>query len=478
MRLSEYAALDGLGLAELIARREVTAAEVKEAAIRAISVADPHINAVIECWADAAISTSGPFAGVPFLVKDIVGATAGRRNELGSRLAQGCVSQEDSHLMKKFSAAGLTTLGRTTTPEMGTSTTTESIATGPTRNPWNPALNAGGSSGGSAAAIAAGMVPLAHATDGGGSIRVPAAFNGLFGIKPSRGRVSNGPAMDDVWSGLAVQFALSRSVRDSAALLDAVHGGAVGEPYYIIPPARPYLEECAIKSAPLRIGFVLNPLNGAMTHPAVAGIVRDSARLCVELGHHVDEIKLSLGVSWEAFVHANAQFWATGTAGWVNGIALMTGRKIDEETLEPATLAVWRYGNSATALDLLGALASRNIVSRTVGSLFESYDLLLTPTVPELPLPIGEYNKPQTVVDGLGWITHVFDRSPFTALCNMTGQPAMSVPMGMDTTTNIPVGVQFAAGFGREDSLFRLAAQLEVARPWAARRPPVWAGDL
>ena len=477
MLRSEYAALDGLALAALIARGEVTAQEVKDAALSAIAAVNPEINAVIECWDDGPSSASGPFAGVPFLVKDIVGATAGRRNELGSRLAAGCVSSEDSHLMQCFTAAGLTTIGRTTTPEMGTSTTTESVAAGATRNPWNPQLNAGGSSGGSGAAIAAGMVPVAHATDGGGSIRVPAAFNGLFGIKPSRGRVSNGPQLDEVWSGLAVQFALSKSVRDSAALLDAVQGGAVGEPYYIVPPLRAYLDECAIAPGKLRIGLIVDPPNGATTLATIAAVVRDTAQLCTDLGHQVEAAKLDFGVSWEAFVHANAQFWTAGTAAWVNGLAAATGRPIDETTLEPATLAVWRTGNAATALDLLGALGTRNVVSRSVGQLYKQYDLLLTPTLAEMPLPIGAYNRPQHSVDGFGWVAHVFDRSPFTAICNMTGQPAMSLPMGMDAATGVPIGVQFAAGFGREDVLFRLAAQLEAARPWAARRPKVWAGN-
>jgi len=478
MRISDYAAHDALGLAALIARKEVSPAEVKQAALGAIEALNPEINAVIETWDDGPTPASGPFAGVPFLVKDIVGATAGRRNELGSRLAAGCTALADSHLMERFSAAGLTTIGRTTTPEMGTSTTTEAVASGATRNPWNPALNAGGSSGGSAAAIAAGMVPIAHATDGGGSIRVPAAFNGLFGIKPSRGRVSNGPALDEVWSGLAVQFALSRSVRDSAALLDVVQGGAVGEPYYIAAPARAYLDECAIAPKALRIGLVIDPPNGAKTDGAIGDVVRATASLCVDLGHHVDVVTLDLGVSWEAFVHAHAQFWTAGTAGWVNGLAAATGRPIDETTLEPATLAVWRYGNAASALDLLGALATRNTVSRTVGAQFGQYDLLLTPTVPELPLAIGAYNQVQHSVDGLGWVNHVFNRSPFTALYNLTGQPAMSLPMGMDDASNIPVGAQFAAGFGREDLLFQLAAQLEAARPLAARTPRVWAGRL
>ncbi|MBL6617870.1 MAG: amidase [Reyranella sp.] len=479
MKISEYAGHDGLALAALIAKGEVSAAEVKAAALQAIAALNPRVNAVIESWDDDAPSAaSAPFAGVPFLVKDIVGATAGRRNELGSRLAAGVVAGADSHLMTRFRAAGLVTIGRTTTPEMGTSTTTESVATGPTRNPWDPARNAGGSSGGSAAAIAAGMVPVAHATDGGGSIRVPASMNGLFGLKPSRGRVSNGPALDEVWGGLAVQFALSRSVRDSAALMDAVHGGAVGEPYYIPAPERTYLTECARPPDRLRIGLVVDPPNGARAAAGIAAATRDAALLCADLGHAVEEISLDLGVSWEAFVHAHAQFWTTNTAGWVDAVAAATGRPIDETTLEPATLAEWRYGRAATALDLLGAFFTRNIVSRTVGGQFTRYDIVLSPAVPELPLPIGAYNQAQAGLDGLGWVDHVFRRSPFTALYNMTGQPAMSVPLGMDGETGLPIGIQFAAGFGREDLLFRLAGQLETARPWAGRKPRLWAGDL
>jgi amidase len=479
MHLSDYASHDGLALAALIAKGDVSAAEVKAAALAAIAALNPRVNAVIESWDDEELgSASGPFAGVPFLVKDIVGATAGRRNELGSRLAAGVVAGADSHLMSRFRAAGLVTIGRTTTPEMGTSTTTESVATGPTRNPWDAGRNAGGSSGGSAAAIAAGMVPVAHATDGGGSIRVPASINGLFGIKPSRGRVSNGPALDEVWGGLAVQFALSRSVRDSAALMDAVHGGAVGEPYYISAPEQPYLAECATHPGKLRIGLVIDPLNGAKTEGAIAAATREVARLCADLGHHVDEVSLELGVSWEAFVHAHAQFWAANTAAWVEAVAAATGRPIDDTTLEPATLAVWRYGRAATAMDLLGAFFTRNIVSRTVGALFTRNDVLLTPTIPELPLPIGAYNQAQAGLDGLGWVDYVFRRSPFTALYNMTGQPAMSVPLEMDGKTGLPIGMQFAAGFGREDLLFRLAGQLEAARPWASRKPKLWAGDL
>lgn len=479
MRLSEYAKFDGLGLAALVARGEVSAAEVKAAALKAIALLNPRLNAVIESWGEEnAGAAHGAFSGTPFLIKDIVGATVGRRNELGSRLAAGIVAGADSHLMSRFRAAGLVTIGRTTTPEMGISTTTEPIATGPTRNPWDPDRNCGGSSGGSAAAVASGMVPIAHATDGGGSIRVPASINGLFGMKPTRGRTSNGPALDEVWGGLAVQFALSRSVRDSAALLDAVQGGPGGEPYYIAAPARAYLAECAADPGKLRIGMLLDPLNGGRTDPAIAGATREAARACVNLGHEVEEVSLGLGVSWEAFVHAHAQFWAATTASWVDGVAAATGRPIDTTTLEPATLAMWSYGHAATAIDYLSALSTRNVVSRTVAAQFERYNVVLTPTIPELALPIGEYNHAQTGVDGLGWVNYVFGRSPFTAVYNMTGQPAMSVPLGEDQETGLPIGIQFAASVGREDLLFRLAGQLEHAHPWSSRRPKIWAGDL
>lgn len=482
MKLAEYASLDGVALHHLISGRQVSAAEVATAAQHALEAVNPQVNAVVEHWPaeeGALASEDGqnrPFSGVPFLIKDLGVAMKGRRSEMGSRLAQALVAQEDSNLMSCFRKAGLATIGRTTMPELAVSTTTEGRMCGPTRNPWNLDHGPGGSSGGAAAAVAAGIVPLAHATDGGGSIRVPASCNGLFGMKPTRGRVSNGPAVDEVWNGLGVNFAVSRSVRDSAVLLDAVNGGGIGEPYYIAPPANSYLSELQKSPGRLRIGFSAQWLEVISTAPVVAQAMADVVRLLESLGHHLEEAAPDLGTSWDHFVHANAQIWTANAALRINTLSAATGRQVTAEILEPTTFAVYEYGRQVSATDLLGALQVRNTVSRSVGCFFQRYDIFLTPTLPELPPRIGEYNKNEKALDGYGWIEHVFRQSPFTAWGNVTGLPAMSVPLSFDAKTGLPIGAQFTAGFGREDILFRLAAQLEAAAPWHERRPRVWAG--
>jgi len=482
MKLAEYTSFDGVGLHNLISSGQVSASEVAAAAMRAIDIVNPKINALVERWpAEEAPTLSGdagdrPLSGVPFLIKDLGVAMKGRRSELGSRIAEGLVAAEDSNLMVSFRKAGLATIGRTTMPEMAVSTTTESRVCGPTRNPWNLGHGAGGSSGGAGAAVAAGIVPLAHATDGGGSIRVPAACNGLFGMKPTRGRVSNGPAVDEVWNGLGVHLGVSRSVRDSAALLDAVNGGGIGEPYYITPPANSYLSELQRNPGKLKIGFMLNPPDGTRTSRVVADATLAVARYLTSLGHDVEEVTPDLGVSWDGFVHANAQFWAANAALRLNALSAATGRSVTAEILEPATFAVYEYGRRVSGIDLLAALQVRNSVTRAAGRFFQRYDIFLTPTLPDLPPRIGEYNRDETSLDGLGWVTHVFRQSPFTALSNVAGLPAMSVPLSFDGETGLPIGAQFGASFGREDILFRLAAQLEAAMPWHGRRPPVWAG--
>jgi amidase len=401
---------------------------------------------------------------------------AGKRGEFGSRLAKGSVAPADTTLMRRFREAGLVTLGRTNCPEMAISTTTEPVLHGATRNPWNLALTPGGSSGGAAAAVAAGIVPLAHANDAGGSIRVPAALCGLFGMKPTRGRVSNGPDLDEVFSGLGVQLGVSRTVRDSAALLDAIAGVEVGEPYSTAPPARTFLSEVGRDPGELRIGVMTRAWNGACSAPAVQEAALAAARHCESLGHHVETTSLDLGVDWDAFVHACAHIFASHLVAWIDAIAAGTGRLADASTLEPATLTCYRYGRAARAVDLIGALAIRNLVTRHVGQFFARYDVLLTPTLPTLSLPLGKYAEGVESLDGPGWLRRVFDHSPFTPLFNMAGTPAMSVPLAEDAATRLPIGVQFAAGFGREDQLFRLAGQLERTLPWAGRRAAVWAG--
>lgn len=480
MKAQEYVKYDGIGLAELIAKGEVTASEVVDAATAAIEATDPAITALVEKWDAEVPSERGkgsPLYGVPFLIKDLAITMAGKKNELGSKLAEGLVTDTDSTLMSRFRDAGLVTLGRTTTPEFAISTTSEARCVGPSRNPWNPDYNCGGSTGGSASAVSAGMVPLSHATDGGGSIRVPAAVNGIFGLKPTRGRVSNGPHLDEVWSGLVSQLGLSRTVRDSAAMLDAISIPAVGEPYYTAAPDESFLSSAGKDPKKLKIGLMIDPVNGAKTAGVVANSIKKTARLLEDLGHAVEPVRFDAGVSWEAFVHANAQFWTLNTAAWVELIASITGRPINEEYLERATLVVHEYGMKVSGMDMMEALGTRNIVTRNLGAYFEEYDILMTPVVPDLPLKIGQYNEIQDEVDGLGWINHVFTQSPFTALANIAGVPSMSVPSGFDEATNLPIGAMYSAKFGNDSTLFSLAGQIERAAPWTGRTPKVWAGE-
>ncbi|MFF3114754.1 amidase [Kitasatospora sp. NPDC057904] len=479
MKLSEYADHDGVALAALVARGDVTAAELAATARLACEAVNPRINAVVETWPaeDAPAPGSTPLAGVPFLVKDLAVAMAGKRVELGSRLAAGNVAAADSSLMARFRRAGLVTLGRTATPEFAYSTTTEGVLYGATRNPWDPDRSPGGSSGGSAAAVAAGIVPLAHATDAAGSIRVPAAANGLFGLKPTRGRISMGPDADEVFNGLAVHGALSRSVRDSAALLDLVHGPEAGDPYTAPRPERPYAQEVTRPPGSLRIGLLTQPWGGRTVDGAIIDATLRSARLAESLGHRVEEVRVDLGTGWEEFVLANARLWSANLATWIDGLAAASGRPVDPTTVEPEMLASHAYGREVGGTEFVHALAMRNTVARAIGRYFAEYDLLLTPTLPEPPVPLGTYAEGAEGADGPGWLRQVFHRSPFTAVFNVAGTPAMSVPLQTDPATGLPIGIQFAAGHGREDVLFRLAGQLEQAAPWAGRTPTVWAGD-
>ncbi|MEU4116449.1 amidase [Kitasatospora sp. NPDC028055] len=478
MKLSEYVTYDAVGLADLVARGQVSAAELASTAHLASDAVNPRLNAVIETWPaeDTPAPGSTPLAGVPFLIKDIAVAMAGKRVELGSRIAVGNVAAADSSLMARFRRAGLVTLGRTATPEFAYSTTTEGVLYGATRNPWDPARSPGGSSGGSAAAVAAGIVPLAHATDAAGSIRVPAAANGLFGLKPTRGRISLGPDADEVFNGLAVHGALSRSVRDSAALLDLVHGPEAGDPYAAQLPERPYAQEVTRSPGSLRIGLLTRPWGGRAVDAPVVDATLRSARLAESLGHRVDEVQVDLGVGWEEFLLANARLWATNLVTWIDGFAAAFGRPVDATTVEPEMLASYAYGREVTGAEFVHALAMRNRVARAIGRYFTGYDVLLTPTLPELPVLLGTYAEGAEGADGLGWLRQLLHRSPFTAAFNVAGTPAMSVPLESDPSTGLPIGIQFAAGYGREDVLFRLAGQLEQAAPWSHRTPAVWAG--
>lgn len=478
MRADEYARADGLELAALIRGGEISADEAAAAARAALDSVNPRLNAVVEAWdiEPAEGGPGAPFAGVPFLIKDAVLAARGRRCEVGSRLCAGGVPPGDSDLMARFRRAGLRTFGRTNCPEMAFSPVTEPTLHGPCRNPWDPSRTPGGSSGGAAAAVAAGLVPVAHANDGGGSIRIPAAHCGLVGLKPSRGRVPIGPFADEGLNGLGAELIVSRSVRDTAAMLDAVAGPAPGDPYEIAAPVRPYADPAARDPAPLRVALMTDPWGGSPTTPATRQAVEDAARLLQTLGHAVTPAAPQPGMSWDAFVEMNARIWCANLAVWIAGAASATGRPTDHTTLEPATIAALTYGRSLTGEQVIEAIASRNAVARALGTFFTSFDAVLSPTMPGPPAVIGTLGAGAEALDGLSWARRIFEYTPFTPAANMAGLPAISLPLAMDHEAR-PIGVQLMAAFGREDLLLAVAGQIERAAPWIHRLPLIHAGN-
>lgn len=473
MKKSEYCNYDGLGLAQLVRAGEVSPLELAQCATSMIEEFNPSLNAVLEAFPDvdqilAATPDGASFSGVPFLIKDLVIQAQGRSSEMGSRLAVGHVAPTDSDLMRRFRDAGLVTLGRTATPEMGYNVATETLLAGACRNPWDTTRSPGGSSGGSAAAVAAGIVPLAHANDGGGSIRIPAACCGLVGLKPTRGRVPIGPGAAEGLCGFGIEFAVTRTVRDAAALLDAVQGAGVGDPYVISGPEFPYSD--ALKPAPraLRIAIASEPWSGVPVDPEIQSAVAAVARTCESMGYAVEEARPS--VDAEAFAQANTDLWSAAIAHWVVDICAATGRSADQSTLEQATLAIHEHGLSLSAVDLLHAQDYFNQLNREFGHFFRNYDLLLTPTTSQLAWPVGQHASSGGSYSARSWTDHVFTPAPFTAVFNCTGQPAISLPLAR-SKGGLPIGIQFAAAYGREDLLLSLAAAFEEAMPWPRIAP-------
>jgi amidase len=471
--LDDYTAQDGLGLADLVARKQVTPQELAAAALAAAEKVNPRINAVLQTF-PAQPHGSGPLTGVPFLIKELVLHAKNVRCDMGCKLAQGFTPTEDTELMARFRKAGLALVGTTQTPELGYNPTTETKLFGPVRNPWDPSRSAGGSSGGSGAAVAAGIAPIAHANDGGGSIRIPASCNGLVGLKPSRDRIPTGPDYADPLCGLAVEFAVTRSVRDVAALLDAVAGADVGAPSHPVPPARPYSEEVGAKPGRLRIAWTDRPLSGAKIEPECAKAVHETARLLAELGHDVVEDTPRL--DWDAFLDNVHVIWTGFTVTSVDTIAAALGRKPGPDNLEAVTLACYEDGKRYKASELLNSLAHGNAVSRQVGAWFRDVDVFVTPTIAALPAKLGELDQDRKGMTAMEWTRQVFAYCPFTPLFNTTGQPAMSLPLHW-SAQGIPVGVQIVARFGDEATLIRLAPQLEAAKAWAKKRPSAHAAS-
>ena len=474
MNLSEYANFDGLGLAELIRRGEVTPRELKDLALAAIEKMNPKLNSVVQVLAEQAEKEiqaglpDGPFKGVPFLIKEIVLHAAGIPVNMGSHLAQGLTLPHDTELMARYRKAGLVTVGTTPTPEFGYNANTEALLHGSTHNPWDTSRSPGGSSGGSGASVAAGIVPLAHANDGGGSIRIPASCCGLVGLKPTRGRVPTGPDYGEILNGIAVEFALTRSVRDAAALLDAVAGPDPGCYAWAEPPRMPFAQAAASTPAKLRIAWMDKALTGVPVDPECVQALRNTVKLCSELGHEM--VEAAPAIDAEAHSLATLRVWGANLANMMDGVAGLLQRTPSEKNLESGSWACYQYGKRLTATELLQALDSYTMVSRSLGAFFREYDVLLSPTTAHPPLPLGELNQNRPGLTAEEWTRQIFTYAPFTNICNTTGLPAISLPLAW-SAGGLPIGMQFAGRFADEVTLLQLAGQLEKAQPWKDRRP-------
>lgn len=489
-----YAGLDATGLAELVRRGEISASVLLAEAISRTERYNPQLNAVITPMYEIARATAAgplphsPLAGVPFLLKDLLQAYAGVPMTSGSESLRDYRPDADSAVVSRFKAAGLVSFGKTNVPEFGLVATTEPRAFGPTRNPWDLARSAGGSSGGSAAAVAARLVPMASANDGGGSIRIPAAWCGLFGLKPSRGRVSAGPYYGDVWGGAVAEHVLTRSVRDSAAVLDATWGPSTGDPYLVAPPERPYSEEVVRPPGRLRIAFTTRSPLGAEVDPECREAVLAAARLLEELGHEL--VESAFPVDGVAVARAYLTLYFGYVAAEVRWVERVAGKERAKRIEEP-TRVLALLGETLSAADFIESHGQWNGFGRAMGAFHQEYDLLLTPTTAALPIQIGSLQQSPLeqialkvvnrlsagrLVRASGIVERLAFENlapvPFTQLANLTGQPAMSVPLHW-SAAGLPCGAHFMAAMGGESVLYRLAGQLEEARPWADRMPPL-----
>lgn len=472
----EFATLDATAQAALVRSGQVCALELVDAAIARIERLNPALNAVIHTRFEQAREEArgnlpdGPFRGVPFLLKDLDGFSAGDPYHAGNRaLAQaGFRATVDSHLTTRFREAGLVILGRTNTPEFGLMPTTEPLAKGPTRNPWHTGHSPGGSSGGSAAAVAAGFVAMAHAGDGGGSIRIPASMCGLVGLKPTRGRHSLGPEAGEAWGGLVSRMALTRTVRDCAAILQAIQGELPGDPYTAPLPERPYPDVLLSPGQRLRIGFSVVPADASCTTaPDCAAAVHRTAHQLADLGHHVEEARPACWNSPAFFEQTMTHFmnaYGVWVAAELDRVGAMIGRPITAADVEPGTWLLAEPGRTATGLAYLAAIEFFHHATRETASFWsaDGFDLLLTPTVPEPPPPLGQYHDKENPLIGLLKSSQIV---PFAVPFNISGQPAISVPVHVNSA-GLPIGVQLVAAAHREDILLRTALELEQAMPW------------
>jgi len=468
--------LDATAQADLVRRGELTPKDLVEAAIARIETVNPQLDAVLRTRFDQARTEAagdlpdGPFRGVPMLLKDIGCMVAAEPTSFGLGPLRDLAWPVTSYLAEQFRAAGFIHLGRTNVPELGTTVTTEARSFAPARNPWHAGHSTGGSSGGSAAAVASGMVPVAHANDGGGSIRIPASECGLVGLKPTRGRVSQGPLIGEGWAGATIDGAVTRSVRDAAAVLDAISARLPGEPYYAPIWPRPLAQEVGADPGRLRIGLLDRPDGeGFLDHPDCRAAVAGAGRLLEALGHGV-EASGPQAMFDEEFISHFTIIIAADTETSMRAFETALGRPIEDEEIEPRNAVYREIGRALEVVTYLQSRAWLGIWARRMADWWMEYDLLVTPTVGAPPPELGWFTAGGAESEGPRIVSFI----PYTAQFNMTGQPAISLPLHW-TQAGLPVGVQLVAAFGREDLLIRVAAQLEQAAPWAERRPLVHA---
>jgi amidase len=473
VNFDEYVEHDGLGLGELVRRSEVSAAELLETAIAQTEAVNPRINAVVHRAYDQAREAAAafrrsedPFAGVPLLLKDILGDCAGMPTRFASAFVPAVAAETDCYQVARLKRAGFIPFAKTNAPEFGLPPFTEPRLYGAARNPWDLSRTPGGSSGGSAAAVAAGIAPVAHANDGGGSIRIPAACCGLVGLKPTRGRNSLGPLIGDVMSGLVVEHVVSRTVRDSAAALDATAGYVAGDPYAAAPPGRPFRDELGAAPRPLRIAFSTHaPFGGKLDSELIAA-TEASAKLCAALGHDVEEATFDLDAAMLA--PAFIAVYASGLAAMIDAVAALRGRSAGPEDVEALSWNFYQVGRSITASQYLLAVGALQRAGRAFAAFFDRRDIWLTPTLGALPPPVGliDVNDPRSTLAD----PRIAAFAHYNPLYNLSGHPAISLPLQV-SKAGLPIGMLFGARYGEEAQLLALAAQLEAAQPWSGRRP-------
>jgi len=477
MNLAEYASYDALGLAELVARKQVSAKELALTAAAAVEKIDGKLKSVVELYPDRIDELddkslgAGPFRGVPFLIKDVFGHEAGRKIEFGSRLCEGMTVETGTYFADMLTAAGVNILGRSAAPEYSMSATTESRMFGNTSNPWKYGYSAGGSSGGAQAAVVAGIVPLAHGSDIGGSIRIPASLCGGVGLKPSRMRVSIGPVVDEGGWGYSVNLVQAKSVRDVASMLDCVSIPQAGDPFIIPRPDEPYASLSHKLSRKLRIGIVLDELAGVGVDPEVAAAVEATGRVLAEMGHHVERAKVDMG--GVAVLSATTDLFFFGFDSRLDGYGKRSGQTPGPDTLEPVIYSVYRAAKDITPARFIAATNAANVARRKLAAFYNSYDIWLSPTTSRVAEPWGRYHLSKPGVSWENLIEELFTiPCQFTIPHNIMGTPAMSLPLAMHST-GVPIGVQIAAKPAAEDVVLQVATRLEEAMPWKARIAPL-----